>query len=173
MAHLLVTQLRFARSEFKRALEGVSSEDALKRLGPMNSISWTVGHLANQEQRYWLYRSQNILLYPDLNNLVGYGKPASTPPLGEMWAAWHAITAAADAYLDTFNPENMQTYFKDANLKVVVNESIGTLLMRNIYHYWYHTGESMATRQMLGHINLPEFVGDMNSAAFHAEVEPE
>ena len=169
MAHLLVTQLRFARSEFKRALEGVSSADALKRHGAMNCISWTVGHLANQEQRYWLYRSQNILLFPDLNNLVGYGKTASTPPLDEMWTAWHTITTAADSFLDTLDPKNMQDFFKDANLKVLIHESIGTLLMRNIYHYWYHTGEAMAVRQMLGHADLPEFVGDMSSAAFYPE----
>jgi hypothetical protein len=47
--HPLVTQLRFARSEFQRCLDGVSAEDAVHRFGPMNCISWIVGHLANQE----------------------------------------------------------------------------------------------------------------------------
>jgi hypothetical protein len=42
MTHPLVTQLRFARSEFRRCLEGVSDEDSRKRLLPMNSISWMV-----------------------------------------------------------------------------------------------------------------------------------
>ena len=41
--------------------------------------------------------------------------------------------------------------------------------MRNIYHYWYHTGEASAVRQMLGHANLPEFVGDINQAAYRPE----
>ena len=54
MVHPLVDQLRFARSEWVRALEGVSDEDARRRLTPMNSISWMVGHLAWQENRYWL-----------------------------------------------------------------------------------------------------------------------
>ncbi len=40
-------------------------------------------------------------------------------------------------------------------------ESIGTQLQRAIYHYWYHIGETMAVRQLLGHSNLPEFVGDL------------
>ena len=48
MTHPLITQLRFARSEFVRCLEGVSQEDAVKRLLPMNCISWIVGHLANR-----------------------------------------------------------------------------------------------------------------------------
>ena len=54
MAHPVVDQLRFTRSEWLRGLEGVSEEDAKKHFGPMNCISWTVGHLAWHEQRYWL-----------------------------------------------------------------------------------------------------------------------
>jgi hypothetical protein len=38
-------------------------------------------------------------------------------------------------------------------------------LQRVIYHYWYHTGENMAIRQMLGHTRLPEFVGNIDSQA--------
>ena len=33
------------------------------------------------------------------------------------------------------------------------------------YHYWYHTGEIQAIRQMLGHSNLPEYVGDIETEA--------
>jgi len=43
MPHSLVTQLRFARSEFVRCLEGISDEDARHRIMPMNCISWMVG----------------------------------------------------------------------------------------------------------------------------------
>ena len=38
MPHPLVTQLRFARSEFVRCLEGVSPEDGIARIVPMNCI---------------------------------------------------------------------------------------------------------------------------------------
>jgi hypothetical protein len=34
-----------------------------------------------------------------------------------------------------------------------------------IDHYWYHIGESMAIRQLLGHTGLPDFVGDIDGAA--------
>lgn len=165
--HLLVAQLRFARSEFVRGLVGVSDEDARRRLMPMNCISWMVGHLANQEHRYWVLFAQQKDVAPGLVDLVGYGKPASTPPLEEMWAAWRKVTAAADEFLDTLTPEILQL-FLNRNGKPV-DESTGTLLMRNIYHYWYHTGEAAAVRQMLGHKNLPEFVGDINVAAYHPE----
>jgi uncharacterized damage-inducible protein DinB len=165
--HLLVSQLRFARSEFVRCLEGVSDGDAVHRIMPMNCISWIVGHLANQEHRYWVILSQQKEVAPDLNELVGYGKPASTPPLKEMWAVWRKVTAEADKFLATLTPEIMQYYLmRDGK---PVDESIGTLLMRNIYHYWYHTGEASAVRQMLGHPKVPEFVGDMSTAVYRPE----
>ncbi len=165
--HLLVSQLRFARREFARGLDGVSEEDGIRRLLPMNSLSWMVGHLANQEHRYWVSLAQQKLLFPHLNDRVGYGQPASTPPLAEMWAVWQAVTAAADAYLDTLTPQILQTYLRRDGTPV--NESVGTLLLRNIYHYWFHTGEAAAVRQMLGHTELPDFVGDMIQAPYRPE----
>jgi uncharacterized damage-inducible protein DinB len=165
--HLLVSQLRFTRGEFVRCLEGVSEADALRRINPMNCISWMVGHLANQEHRYWVMLAQQKDVAPGLVELVGYGKPSSTPPLKEMWAAWHKVTAEADKFLETLTPAILQNFLlRDGK---PVDESVGTLLMRNIYHYWYHTGEASAVRQMLGHTNLPEFVGDINKAPYHPE----
>ncbi len=165
--HLLVAQLRFARSEFARGLEGVTDEEARRRFMPMNCISWMVGHLANQEHRYWVGLAQQKDIVPGLVDLVGYGKPASTPPLEEMWAAWRKVTAAADEFLDTLTPETLQIFMKRDGKPV--DESTGTLLMRNTYHYWYHTGEAAAVRQMLGHTNLPEFVGEINTVAYRPE----
>ena len=167
MAHFLVDQLRFARSEFVRCLEGVSEEDACRRLEPMNCISWIVGHLANQEHRYWVILGQGQDLAPGLNDLVGYGKPASTPSLSEMWDTWRTVTAAADAYLDTLTPEIMLTHFEREGRPVP--ESVGTMLFRNIGHYWFHTGEAHAIRQMLGHTDLPQFVGDLSRAPYRPE----
>ena len=167
MAHSLVDQLRFARSEFVRCLEGISAEDAIRRLEPMNCISWMVGHLANQESAYWVLIAQGQTLVPGLNNLVGTGKPASTPPLDEMWAAWHTITAAADVYLESLTPALLQTHLEWRGQPRP--ESVGTMLYRNIYHYWFHTGEAFAVRQMLGHTGLPEFVGDMSRATYRPE----
>lgn len=163
MTHPLVDQLRFARSEWVRALDGVSDEDARRRLTPMNSISWMVGHLAWQENRYWLRFAQGQDVAPHLHALVGYGKPATTPPLDEMWSAWHTVTEAADVYLDTLTIELLESYYQRRGKDI--SESVGTLLQRVIYHYWYHTGEAMAIRQMLGHSNLPEFVGSFAEKA--------
>ena len=132
--HPLVTQLRFARSEFARCLEGVSAEDAVRRIMPMNCLSWIVGHMANQEQGWWVLVAQGRLVVSGLNDRVGYGKPASTPPLDEMWDAWRAITQAADEYLETLTTDLLQTHltFKGGTRP----ESVGTMIQRNMYHYW-------------------------------------
>ena len=166
-AQFLVCQLRFARSEFARCLEGVSDDDARRRVEPMNCISWMVGHMANQEHRFWVMLGQDQALYPALNDLVGFGRPASTPPLEEMWDAWRTITQAADRYLETLTPALLLAH--RLHNGVPVPESTGTMLMRNIYHYWFHTGEAHAVRQMLGHTGLPEFVGRMEQAAYRLE----
>ena len=162
MAHPLVDQLRFTRSEWLRALEGVSEEDACKRLLPMNSIGWMVGHLAWQEQRYWLTFSQGQTPLPGLNEVVGYGLPAATPPLAEMLDAWRTITAASDPWLDQITTAKLQ---EEISLRGWRTTTIGSLMLRVIYHYWYHIGEIMSIRQQLGHPGLPDFVGDIDDLA--------
>ncbi len=101
MPHPLVNQLRFTRAEFKRALLGLTDAEARRRFLPLNCISWNVGHLAWQEQRYFLVYAQGRILYPEIESLFAYNAPASTPPLDEMLAAWTAITAAVDPWLET------------------------------------------------------------------------
>lgn len=163
MPHPLVLQLRFTRSEFKRALKGLSDEEARKRFMPMNCISWNIGHLAWQEQLCWLLFGQGKLLLSDVNEVFAYGALASTPALKEAWKAWNAITQASDPWLDTLTTEKMQQ-------RVIKNGKPsryiwGSLLQRMIYHYWYHIDESMAIRQNLGHTNLPQFVGNIDRQA--------
>jgi uncharacterized damage-inducible protein DinB len=164
--HPQVTQLRFARSEFVRGLEGVSEQDGLVRKLPMNSIGWIVGHMANQEHRYWVVFAQEREVVSGLRERVGTGRPASTPSLSEMWSVWRTATAAADEYLDALTVESLGTHLLLDGKPI--DESVGTMLLRVIYHYWYHTGEAAAVRQLLGHRDLPEFVGDMDAASFQA-----
>lgn len=163
MTHPLIYQLRFTRKEFLRAIKGVNEIDAQKRLLPMNCISWNVGHLAWQEQRYFLHFAQGQMPFPDINEKFAYGAPGSTPQLKEVLKAWKAITAAADPWLDTLTPDKLQ--------EAVISKGkptariYGNLLQRVIYHYWYHIGENMAIRQQLGHTELPQFVGAIDSQA--------
>ncbi len=162
MAHPRVEQLRFARSEWQRGLVGLSEEDAVRRLLPMNSISWMAGHLAWHERLIWLRRAQGLKVEPVLD-LVATGKPASTPPLAEMQAAWARVVAAADEYLDGLTTADLgQPLAFDTR---DVRPTNGTQLQTIAYHYWSHIGEASAVRQMLGHTDLPEWVGDIHGQA--------
>lgn len=166
MAHPLVLQLRFTRSEFQRALQGLSEDDASKRLLPMNCISWNVGHLAWQEQRYFLTFAQDMVLLPSIQERFRYGAPASTPSLAEMQNAWQTITHAADEWLEKITTEKLQEVYHHRSGQWAT--SYGNLLQRVIYHYWYHTGENMAIRQSLQNKDLQEFVGNIDDEAPYA-----
>src|SRR5262245_54647258 len=107
VTHPLVDQIRFTRREWLRALRGVPPVEAERRLEPMNSIGWIVGHLAWQEQRYFLARAQGVSPVPILDELVAYGAPATTPPLKQMLAAWKTVTAAADPWLDGLTTDGL------------------------------------------------------------------
>ena len=163
MTHPLVDQFRFTRREWRRGLDGLTEADATQRLAAMNSIGWIVGHLAWHEQRTFLQRAQGQLLYPQLNALYAYGAPASTLALADSLDIWTHITAAADPYLDSLTTAGLQTQL--LNKGQAVGQTVGSALLRITYHYWYHTGEVQAIRQLLGHAGLPEYVGDIDAEA--------
>jgi len=113
--HLLVAQLRFSRSEFVRCLEGVSDEDATRRLMPMNCIKldwWAIsctragcirllGNLCSAKERCAL------MLY----DLVGLRQTCQTPPLGEMWGSRQKVYCGGGTEVpDTLTPEIRQRY---------------------------------------------------------------
>jgi uncharacterized damage-inducible protein DinB len=161
MAHPLVEQLRFTRAEVGRAIRGTPDADAERRLAPMNSIGWIVGHLAWQEQRYWLTRAQGLTPVRLLDEVVASGGPATTPPLRQMRAARRTVMAAADPWLDRLTTEDLLTALAPPGPR----RTIGDALLRAIYHQWFHAGEILAIRQLLGHERLPEFVGGLESVA--------
>jgi uncharacterized damage-inducible protein DinB len=163
MPHPLVTQLRFTRAEFMRAIKNVSEVDAQKRLLPMNCISWNIGHLAWQEQRYFLHYGQGQMILPEIQQEFAYGAPASTPTLAQVVSAWKTITKAADPWLDALTVEKLQEHVI-SNGKPI-EYVFGNLLQRVIYHYWYHIGENLAIRQQLGHTKLPQYVGNIDDKA--------
>lgn len=167
MAHIMVEQLRFARSEFLRCLDGLSLGDATVRHGQMNCISWIIGHLAAHENQVFVFLAQGKVIQPDLRKTCGYGSRPSTPNLDEMWVAWREVTANADIFLDSLSTEKLGEHFQWKGEPL--DESIGTMLYRAIYHYWFHLGEAHAIRQMLGHRDLPDFVGKLTDARYRPE----
>ncbi len=163
MTHPLIDQLRFTRREWLRGLEGVSEEDARQHFGPMNCISWNVGHLAWQEHRYYLELAQGKTLFPKLNEMYAYQAPMSTPSLTEMFDIWRVVTQAVDPFLDSLTTQGLLADLLREGKSV--GQTLGSAMHRNTYHYWYHIGEVQAIRQMLGQSNLPEYVGDIEAEA--------
>lgn len=163
MVHPLAEQIGFTRAEWLRGLERVSDEDAARHFGPMNCISWIVGHLAWQEQRYFLARAQGKVLFPELNDRYAYGAPMSSPALSDTLRTWHQVTQASQPYLDTLTTQSLEQELPLDGKPV--GQSIGSAMRRMTYHYWYHLGEIQAIRQMLGHTGLPEYVGDIETLA--------
>ena len=162
MAHLLVEQFRFAKQEWLRGHEKIPADDALKRLGQANSIGWMVGHLAEFDQKVWVER---VIGEPvtKATKKFGFRRAASTPDLAEVMAAWHAIQEKADGVLDGLTDadlaESPMLWGKPSG------EPVAMWLLRMTWHYWYHLGEMQAVRQVLGHENLPDFVGNIPQAA--------
>src|SRR4051794_35183925 len=100
---------------------------------------------------------------PEVDRTFRYGSPAAKPALDETWSGWETITLGADPWLHTVRNETLLSYgTRDGK---PTDYTLGSLLPRNIYHYWYHTGENAAFRQQLGHTNLPELVGNIDDEA--------
>jgi hypothetical protein len=163
MAHPVVDQLRFTRSEWLRALRGVSEEDANRHFGQMNSISWIVGHLAWHEQRTCLQRPSNIVRFPAINAEFYSGAPMTTPSLKAMRAAWSKVTKESEPFLDSLKTRDlMRDLPRDGK---PTGQTLGDAIRRMTFHYWFHMGEILAIRQMLGQQRLPEYVGNLEAMA--------
>ncbi len=163
MAHLLVDQLRFSRSEWLRALRGVTEDDANRHFGQMNSIGWIVGHLAWHEQRICLQRTRGALVAPELNAEFFSGAPMTTPSLKTTRAAWNKVTKASEPYLDSLKSRDLvRDLPRDGKPS---GQTLGDAIRRMTFHYWFHIGEILAIRQMLGQKRLPEYVGNLEAMA--------
>lgn len=141
---------RFALSEFERGLEGLSDEDARKRLtkadgSEMNAISWTVAHIAG----HWLNRPERLLRF------ASGSRNAEPPSLEDALIFLAEATGFTESWLPNATSEFMASARDDRR-----GESIGTGVMRAVLHTWFHTGEINAIRQMLGHEEIG-FVGRM------------
>ena len=80
-----------------------------------------------------------------------------------MWAAWERVTAIADPFLDSLTSAALEVALPhDGRAKA---PTAGDQLQRITYHYWSHIGESSAVRQIMGHADLPEFVGPIERLA--------
>ena len=137
MIHPLVAQLYFTRDEWQRGIDGVSPADAIKHIGAMNSISWLIGHMAWQEQKYWLELAQGKKPFPDLVARFAAGAPKNSPPLNEVVKIWFEVTRLTRPYLDRLTTADLEAELLRHGKPV--GQSLGSAMLRLIYHYWHHT----------------------------------
>ncbi len=156
--HRLVRAQRFARSEFSRGLEGLTDEDALFRPkkadgSRMNCISWILGHMAYQEWLFFVSGAGGR--WDGKLDPFATGQPASEPALSHALDIWLEAAARSDERLEHVDEEALRQ-----PLQTSWPENLGTAVMRNTFHYWFHAGEVNAIRQLLGHREII-FVGEM------------
>ncbi len=93
------------RRELIRWLDGVSQQ-----LEPINSTSWIIGHLAVQDQQQGIEPAQAALQDPSHPDFVGNGKPASPPPVDEMWTIWSGFKYETDQNFETKTSQMLTTH---------------------------------------------------------------
>lgn len=160
-AHHLVRYLQHVRRELRRAVDGMTVADLERRVGGINSVAWMVGHLAWQEQGYWL-TSRGEPAVADLH-AFGHARPEAPPRFGELFDVWVRVTAAADPWLVGLQDEDLRAHLQGRRL--FDEENIGTLLTRTSSHYYLHIGQITAIRKLLDY-PVPGFVGPQTGAAF-------
>ena len=119
--------------------------------------------MAWHEQKYWLELAQKMIPHQELVARFAYGAPKSSPTLDEVIKSWRAVTRETKPWLEKLTTAGLQADLLRHGKSV--GQSYGSAMHRLIYHYWYHIGEVLAIRQMLGHCNLPEFVGELEENA--------
>jgi hypothetical protein len=78
------------------------------------------------------------------------------------------VTSEADPWLDSLTTEKLLQPLPPPGPP----RSVGDAIRRCTYHYWFHIGEILAIRQMLGHPHRPEYVGNIEGRApYRAEAD--
>lgn len=160
--HHLVRSVQNVRREFRRALEGVQVADLERRVAGLNSAAWMVGHLAWQEQGYWLLPRGEP---PVAEALQGFGRgvPDPMPPFERLWEWWEQVTALSDPWLETLDADDLREHLHGRRL--FEQENLGSLCMRVVGHYYLHIGQITAIRRFLGY-PVPAFVGSQEGALY-------
>jgi hypothetical protein len=159
--HHLVAMLLVTRSEFLRAVEGVTPCEAQVRIGGLNCIGWTVGHMAWQESLFWLKWGQGLEVPEELQPFAT-GRRGSVPEFERVLAHWHEVARQTEPFLCRLDHEALQRHFMEEDS---LRENAGTLLTRCIMHYWSHIGDIACVRSLLGH-DAPQFVGSLEGCIY-------
>ena len=154
--------VRFTQAEFQRGLEGLTDEEAQRRIAKasgskMNAITWIVSHIVGHWLSVATYAKDGELPW-HLVRFVGPAADPTPPPLDEALKLLRDTKASID-WLTDADETLLSTTREEHLLSKQGQDNIGTALINAVLHTWFHTGEINAIRQMLGHAEIP-FVGE-------------
>lgn len=144
--------ITFATDEFARGLEGLTPDEAGRRMPKadgtsMNAIAWNVQHIA----AHWHNAALTLAGRPFESR---YPSSDGTPP-PYLEALTLLQQFAAEFRSVPIDPERMTQPVREGR-----PELVSQFVARAIFHTWFHAGEVNAVRQLLGHPEIP-FVGDL------------
>ena len=80
-----------------------------------------------------------------------------------MRAAWIKVTKESETFLDSLKTRDlMRDLPRDGK---PTGQTFADAMRRMTFHYWFHMGEILAIRQMIGGKGLPEYVGNLEGKA--------
>ena len=166
MSEKAIPLLYLAWGDLDRVVGGLSDEDATRCDGG-SSIAWTIGHLAQQMDRWLLGRFQGLRPHP----LIGQAT-FSTGASGD-WSVWPAVVTglaevrtAARRFLDADPTPSLDlTVPYDGHMKTLHGTGLPLrfALLTIVIHHYEHIGEIGTIRSRWGH-TLPVYPSNWGSA---------
>jgi hypothetical protein len=144
-----VSLLLSTRRELWRSIEGLSDSEAERSVENLNSISWTVGHLASQESRIWDILCQHLPADEWLKTNFQFGAPPSNPSFSEVKDALKRSQQSTEQYLLGITPSEANRVPADTKGRTFLDETVFQLVQRVIAHQWLHIGEICTIRTLL------------------------
>ena len=155
MSVALAGMVREAWADFDRVVEGLTREDAERRLPNASAVSWTVAHCTHMVDSWLNVSFQGTSPHPSLNgDSLRKGAAGDALDWNEVQVAVEEVRTIARHYLNALAEG-------DLDAKIEYTGSIEALrstgftpryaLMRIAAHHYFHIGEIASARTALGH----------------------
>lgn len=144
-----------AWADLDRAVEGLSRDDAERRIGDASPISWTVAHCTHMVDSWLNVNFQGkepyALLHSDNFRKGSTGDPVDWEA---VQTAVRDVRAAATPYLESITEDELderRPYTGSIEALRQTGFSPRYAMMRIAAHHYFHMGEIVAARGALGH----------------------
>ena len=155
MTTALAGMVRESWADLDRAVEGLSREDAERRLANASPISWTLAHCTYLVDSWLNVRFQGTLPHPSLDReTLRMGAAGDALDWNEIQVAVQEVRVIARHYLDALTEEALDvTHAYTGSMEPLRETGITPryALMHIVAHHYVHIGEIASARTALGH----------------------